>query len=116
MKHDLQATCIVYISVGECPPVTLPDLQTELKDVANHYWLIGCYLNVSPQKLKDIARKNRQNAAQCLNDVLQSWFDKKESVSWHKVAHVLDLILRIDISTCIRQKYCGVQVNTVRFL
>ena len=92
-------------------------MQRELKDVAHQYWLIGCYLNVNPQVLSDITQKNRRNVAQCLNDVLQSWFESREPVSWQKVAHVMDLILRIDISTCIRTKYCGTQViNTILIL
>lgn len=82
----------------------------ELKDAAHHYWLIGCYLNIDPQLLSAITQKNRHNVAQCLNDVLQSWFETGKSVSWQKVAHVMDLILRMDISTSIRTKYCGAQV------
>ena len=106
----MQFINIILISVGECPPVTLPDLQRKLRDAANQYWLIGCYLNINPQVLSDITRRNRRNIVQCLNEVLQSWFERKESVSWHKVARVMDLILRIDISTNIRREYCGAQV------
>ena len=104
---------VCNISVDQCLPVVLPELQKELKDVANQYWLIGCYLNLSTHELQNVATNNRCNAAKCINDILQYWFERGESVTWHKVAHVMDLILRTDISTHIRRKYCGVQVKLI---
>ena len=102
--------CNIFSDEG--PPVALPDLQAELRRVAEQYWLIGCYLNLTPQVLQDITTRNRYNVSKCLDDVLKFWFDRGESVTWYKVAHVMDLLLCRDISTRIRRTYCGEQVSS----
>ena len=93
--------------------MTLPLLQSELRGAADRYYPIGCYLNVSSEELIRITLRNRFNPIQCLDDVLQWWVEHGDDVSWSKVANVMDLLLRKDISMCIRMKYCGMAGSQV---
>ena len=96
--------------------MTLPLLQSELKGAADHYFLIGCYLNVDSEEISSITRRNRYNPIQCLNDILEWWLEYSESVSWNKVADVMNLLLRKDIAVRIWTKYCGIPDSQVLIL
>lgn len=109
----LPSTTNIFIVTDEEHRITLPLLQNELKSVANHYYLIGCYLNVNNEEISRITRQNRHNPLRCLNGILEWWFEHGESVSWKKVASVMDNLLRKDISVQILTKYCGVPTSQV---
>ena len=105
-KWTLQNIIILYLvtlNVFNLGGVDLSEMLSELKEVIIEWFMLGIYLDITPEILKIIQAEWETEEHRQLN-MLIKWSDKEEP-TWEKLIHALIMIKKYNVATNIAIKY-----------
>ena len=72
-------------------PLTLKEIQNELKEVAAAKWYqLGIQLDIPAATLSTIESDHSRDAQRCMTEVLNRWLRNAPGCSWAKLAQALE--------------------------
>ena len=102
-SNDLSST---FFFEGDKP--TMKQLMQDLHNtVADKWFLIGIYLEISAAQLKTMEEKNRGDPQKCLMVMLSEWLTRVcPPPTWQDLAEAVEFFGYSDVAQKLRQKYC----------
>ena len=106
MTHECSGGDTVH-----CRLLRLSDLLRAIDSVSD-WFLLGVYLQVSPNKLQEIEKQHNKDASRCKVEMLSLWLQGECTPSWKLLAEALDHMKMCAIAKAIREQH-GILGNNV---
>ena len=67
-------------------PLTVKDIQNELKEMTAEWYQLGVQLEILPATLNTLERNHPRDAQRCMTEVITRWLQNAPQCSWAKLA------------------------------
>ena len=83
--------CVNYFcSSAASTPLTVKDIQNELKEMTAEWYQLGVQLEIPPATLNTIESDHRHDARRCMTEVIIRWLQNAPQCSWAKLAKAVE--------------------------
>ena len=80
-------SCVNYFcSSAASIPLTVKDIQNELKEMTAEWYQLGVQLEIPPTTLNTLERDHPHDAQRCMTEVINRWLQNAPECSWAKLA------------------------------
>ena len=73
-------------------PLTVKDIQNELKEMTAEWYQLGVQLEISPTTLNTLERDHPHDARRCMIEVINRWLQNIPECSWAKLAKAVEAV------------------------
>ena len=80
-------SCVNYFcSSAASTPLTVKDIQNELKEMTAEWYQLGVQLEIPPATLNTLECDHPHDARRCMTEVITRWLQNAPECSWAKLA------------------------------